>query len=110
MSDQEFRNHVEALAVRRLDKPKKLSSECTKHWKEILSRQYNFDRGRDNFKLFHLWQPGLQLEAPVKPWFHLRRKHAHKRHTQGAWDEATRRILYGFPGVINPLGMLSGTL
>lgn len=52
MSDQEFRNHVEALAVRRLDKPKKLSSECTKHWKEILSRQYNFDR--DNVEVAFL--------------------------------------------------------
>ncbi|KAK2572346.1 Insulin-degrading enzyme [Acropora cervicornis] len=52
MSEQEFRNHVEALAVRRLDKPKKLSSECTKHWKEILSRQYNFDR--DNVEVAFL--------------------------------------------------------
>ena len=53
---------------------------------------------------------GLQIEAPFKPWFHLRREHAHMRHTHGAWDEATRRILYGFPGVIKPLGMLSRTL
>ena len=45
MSDEEFKNHIEALAVKRLEKPKKLSSECMKHWKEILSRQYNFDRG-----------------------------------------------------------------
>ncbi|XP_068709633.1 insulin-degrading enzyme-like [Montipora foliosa] len=49
MSDQEFKNHVEALAVKRLDKPKKLSTECSKHWKEILSRQYNFDR--DNIEV-----------------------------------------------------------
>ena len=47
MTDEEFKNHIEALAVRRLDKPKKLSSECSKHWKEILSRQYNFDRGNN---------------------------------------------------------------
>lgn len=46
MTDEEFKNHIEALAVRRLDKPKKLSSECSRHWKEILSRQYNFDRGK----------------------------------------------------------------
>ena len=45
MSDEEYKNHVEALTVKRLDKPKKLTSECMKHWKEILSRQYNFDRG-----------------------------------------------------------------
>ena len=45
MSEEELKNHIEALAVKRMDKPKKLSSECMKHWKEILSRQYNFDRG-----------------------------------------------------------------
>jgi len=48
MSDEEYKNHVEALTVKRLEKPKKLSSECMKHWKEILSRQYNFDRGEDS--------------------------------------------------------------
>ena len=45
MSEEEFKNHVEALAVKRLEKPKKLSSECMRHWGEIVSRQYNFDRG-----------------------------------------------------------------
>ena len=45
MSEEEYSNHVEALAVKRLDRPKKLSMECGKHWGEILSRQYNFDRG-----------------------------------------------------------------
>lgn len=48
MSEEEYKNHVEALTVKRLDKPKKLSSECMKHWKEILSRQYNFGRGEDS--------------------------------------------------------------
>jgi len=52
MSDEEYKNHVEALTVKRLDKPKKLSSECMKHWKEILSRQYNFDR--DNIEVAYL--------------------------------------------------------
>ncbi|PFX29777.1 insulin-degrading enzyme-like [Stylophora pistillata] len=49
MSEEEYKNHIEALAVKRMDKPKKLSSECMKHWKEILSRQYNFDR--DNIEV-----------------------------------------------------------
>nr|XP_058959294.1 insulin-degrading enzyme-like isoform X2 [Pocillopora verrucosa] len=49
MSEEELKNHIEALAVKRMDKPKKLSSECMKHWKEILSRQYNFDR--DNIEV-----------------------------------------------------------
>lgn len=47
MSDEEYKKHIEALAVKRMDKPKKLSSECMTHWREILSRQYNFDRGEN---------------------------------------------------------------
>jgi insulysin len=45
MEDEEFNKHIEALAVKRLEKPKKLKSEAIKHWSEISSRQYNFDRG-----------------------------------------------------------------
>lgn len=45
MSDEAFQKHIQALAIRRLDKPKKLSAECAKHWGEIISQQYNFDRG-----------------------------------------------------------------
>jgi len=45
MSDEEFKNHVESLAVKKLEKPKKLSSEFARHIKEIVTRQYNFDRG-----------------------------------------------------------------
>ena len=46
MPEEEFEKHVEALAVKRLEKPKKLTSECMKHWGEIVTRQYNFDRGQ----------------------------------------------------------------
>ena len=49
MSDEQFKNQMEALAVKKLDKPKKLAVECLKYWKEIVTRQYNFDRGEDNF-------------------------------------------------------------
>lgn len=45
MNDEAFQKHIQALAIRRLDKPKKLSAECAKHWGEIISQQYNFDRG-----------------------------------------------------------------
>uniref|UniRef100_A0A8C5DIB9 Insulin-degrading enzyme n=1 Tax=Gouania willdenowi TaxID=441366 RepID=A0A8C5DIB9_GOUWI len=45
MSDEAFQKHIQALAIRRLDKPKKLSAECAKYWGEIISQQYNFDRG-----------------------------------------------------------------
>ncbi|EDO37735.1 predicted protein [Nematostella vectensis] len=52
MTDEEFKNHIDALAVRRLDKPKKLRTETQKHWGEILTRQYNFDR--DNVEVAFL--------------------------------------------------------
>ncbi|XP_043912628.1 insulin-degrading enzyme isoform X1 [Protopterus annectens] len=52
MSDDAFQKHIQALAVRRLDKPKKLSAECAKYWGEIISQQYNFDR--DNIEVAYL--------------------------------------------------------
>ena len=42
-----FTKHVEALATKRLEKPKKLSSQNNQYWGEIESQQYNFDRGTD---------------------------------------------------------------
>ncbi|KAG7462728.1 hypothetical protein MATL_G00187840 [Megalops atlanticus] len=52
MSDEAFQKHVQALAIRRLDKPKKLAAECAKYWGEIISQQYNFDR--DNIEVAYL--------------------------------------------------------
>ena len=46
LSEEEFKNHVEALALKKLEEPKKLTQECMKYWVEILSRQYNFNRGK----------------------------------------------------------------
>lgn len=48
MSEEAFQKHIQALAIRRLDKPKKLSAECAKYWGEIISQQYNFDRGKES--------------------------------------------------------------
>lgn len=45
MTEEAFQKHIQALAIRRLDKPKKLSAECAKYWGEIISQQYNYDRG-----------------------------------------------------------------
>lgn len=45
MGDEAYQKHIQALAIRRLDKPKKLAAECAKYWGEIISQQYNFDRG-----------------------------------------------------------------
>lgn len=51
MTEEAFQKHIQALAIRRLDKPKKLSAECAKYWGEIISQQYNYDRG--NIKELH---------------------------------------------------------
>ena len=40
----EFNQHVEALATKRLEKPKKLSVRNGRYWSEILSQHYNFSR------------------------------------------------------------------
>jgi insulysin len=45
MPDVIFENHVKALAIRRMEKPKKLSSQHRELWGEITSQQYNFNRG-----------------------------------------------------------------
>uniref|UniRef100_A0AAR2JYT8 Insulin-degrading enzyme n=1 Tax=Pygocentrus nattereri TaxID=42514 RepID=A0AAR2JYT8_PYGNA len=52
MSEEAFQKHIQALAIRRLDKPKKLAAECAKYWGEIISQQYNFDR--DNIEVAYL--------------------------------------------------------
>ncbi|GFT52795.1 insulin-degrading enzyme [Nephila pilipes] len=44
LTDEEFQNHVQSLALLRLEKPKKLAVQCAKYWLEISSRQYNFNR------------------------------------------------------------------
>lgn len=44
MTEEGFREHVEALATKRLEKPKKLSARNGRYWTEILSQHYNFLR------------------------------------------------------------------
>uniref|UniRef100_A0A3Q3GM64 Insulin-degrading enzyme n=1 Tax=Labrus bergylta TaxID=56723 RepID=A0A3Q3GM64_9LABR len=63
MSDEAFQKHIQALAIRRLDKPKKLSAECAKYWGEIISQQYNFDRGNTPLPP-SLLSDRLTVEAP----------------------------------------------
>lgn len=45
MTDDEFKLHVDALALTKLEEPKKMSRQCDLYWNEITSHQYNFDRG-----------------------------------------------------------------
>ena len=45
MTDDVFQKHVTALAVKRLEKPKKMSAQNAKYWSEIVNQLYNFHRG-----------------------------------------------------------------
>jgi len=52
MAPEEFDKHVKALAVKRLEKPKKMAAENNKMWTEIVNQLYNFDR--DEIEVRHL--------------------------------------------------------
>jgi len=54
MDEAEFATQVEALASKRLEKPKKLSVRNGRFWSEILSHHFNFDR--DNIEVAALRQ------------------------------------------------------
>ncbi|XP_037637907.1 insulin-degrading enzyme isoform X1 [Sebastes umbrosus] len=75
MADEAFQKHIQALAIRRLDKPKKLSAECAKYWGEIISQQYNFDRDNTEVSylktltkenVMHFYRERLTVEAPKR--------------------------------------------
>ncbi|XP_076547139.1 insulin degrading metalloproteinase isoform X2 [Osmia lignaria lignaria] len=44
LTEEEFNRHKESLAVRRLEKPKKMTTLSAIFWSEISVQQYNFDR------------------------------------------------------------------
>ncbi|XP_012261292.2 insulin-degrading enzyme isoform X2 [Athalia rosae] len=44
MSEEEFLRHKDALATKRLEKPKTMSALSALYWAEISTQQYNFDR------------------------------------------------------------------
>ncbi|XP_046427439.1 insulin-degrading enzyme isoform X1 [Neodiprion fabricii] len=44
MSEEEFHRHKEALAIKRLEKPKMMSTLSALFWSEISTQQYNFDK------------------------------------------------------------------
>uniref|UniRef100_A0A8C9VPF6 Insulin-degrading enzyme n=1 Tax=Scleropages formosus TaxID=113540 RepID=A0A8C9VPF6_SCLFO len=65
MSEEAFQKHIQALAIRRLDKPKKLAAECAKYWGEIISQQYNFDRGK-SLPCLQFFKELLAVDAPKR--------------------------------------------
>lgn len=66
MTEEAFQKHIQALAIRRLDKPKKLSAECAKYWGEIISQQYNFDRGKTTLVPQNLWYHGKHTSSSAE--------------------------------------------
>lgn len=44
MTDEEFKTHVDALILTKLEEPKKMSKQSDIYWNEIMGHQYNFDR------------------------------------------------------------------
>ena len=45
MDEIEYKKHIESLAIRILEKPKKMISQMSKYWSEIFLRTYEFNRG-----------------------------------------------------------------
>ncbi len=45
MTDEQFKSHVNALELVKLEEPKKISRQCDSFWDEIAGHQYHFDRG-----------------------------------------------------------------
>ena len=46
MPAEKFEQHKKALAVERSVKPKKLSEECGRYWRELQRSEYHFNRGK----------------------------------------------------------------
>ena len=45
ISEEDFSKHIDALATRILDQPKKMATQVHKYWNEIYFKTYEFDRG-----------------------------------------------------------------
>ncbi|XP_026283757.1 insulin-degrading enzyme [Frankliniella occidentalis] len=52
MSEEDFEKHKEAVAVKRLEKPKMLWALSSVYWREIVSQLYHFDR--DNVEVDYM--------------------------------------------------------
>lgn len=53
MSDDEFLDNVEALATKRLEKPKTVKAQAARYWAEVDSGFYLFERSLFNFEFFN---------------------------------------------------------
>jgi hypothetical protein len=56
MSAEKFEQHKKGLAVERSVKPKKLSEECGRYWRELQRSEYHFNRG----KPVHVGREGIE--------------------------------------------------
>jgi hypothetical protein len=46
LTDEEFRNHVDVLIQKKLEKDKKMENEIHRWWNLIDTRWYQFDKGK----------------------------------------------------------------
>lgn len=58
MNEEAFQKHIQALAIRRLDKPKKQAAQCAKHWAENFTAVHFFDRDEGKSKKTAGTDPG----------------------------------------------------
>ena len=45
LTDEQFSDYVEGLAMKKLEKPKRLNAEASRYWEEVSKKQYHFRRG-----------------------------------------------------------------
>ncbi|XP_076044547.1 insulin degrading metalloproteinase isoform X2 [Oratosquilla oratoria] len=76
MSEEDFIKHREALAARRLERPKRLSHLTGRWWQEITANQYNFSR--DTIEVGHL--ETLTKKDVIEFYQNFVRNDADKRH------------------------------
>jgi len=51
LSDEAWKNHIDALVVAKLEKDKTLVDESGRHWKDIINHAYRFDRAEKEVEI-----------------------------------------------------------
>ena len=51
MPEETFKQHLDALAKCRLEKPKKLRTLSSKWWEVIATNEYNFNKDREEVRI-----------------------------------------------------------
>ena len=51
LTDEQFSDYVEGLAMKKLEKPKRLNAEASRYWEEVSKKQYHFRRGESEVEV-----------------------------------------------------------